>query len=462
MPIQLHIIEELIKILGTDNVLLHKDVLEENSTDYTEDLQYFPECVIEPETTEELSQVMHVFNEFEIPVYTRGAGTGLSGACLPVKGGVVVSTKKLNNIIHIDAENFQVTVEPGVINAQLKSELAKVGLYYPPDPASMGSSTIGGNIAHGAGGPKAVKYGTTRDYVLNLEVVLPTGEIIWTGANTLKNSTGLSLTHLFVGSEGLLGIVTKAVLKLVKLPGSELLMLAAFNDAESCATTVNQILLNGFNPSGIELMERSAIEISCRSVQTTFPLVDECNYYLLIVLEESKGEDLFQLAEELFPFLEAQGAKEVFLPNNSDMQENWWKVRRAMGTAVKQESIYKEEDTVVPRAKLPELLAGVKKIGNQYGFRSVCYGHAGDGNLHVNILKDQLTDDQWNTTVIQGIREIFQLCHQLGGTISGEHGIGLVQKDYLDIVFSPTHMDLMKGIKRVFDPKGIMNPGKWL
>lgn len=462
MPIQSHIIEELIKILGTDNVLLHKDVLEENSTDYTEDLQYFPECVIEPETTEELSQVMHVFNEFEIPVYTRGAGTGLSGACLPVKGGVVVSTKKLNKIIHIDAENFQVTVEPGVINAHLKSELAKVGLYYPPDPASMGSSTIGGNIAHGAGGPKAVKYGTTRDYVLNLEVVLPTGEIIWTGANTLKNSTGLSLTHLFVGSEGLLGIVTKAVLKLVKLPGSELLMLAAFNDAESCATTVNQILLNGFNPSGIELMERSAIEISCRSVQTTFPLVDECNYYLLIVLEESKGEDLFQLAEELFPFLEAQGAKEVFLPNNSDMQENWWKVRRAMGTAVKQESIYKEEDTVVPRAKLPELLAGVKKIGNQYGFRSVCYGHAGDGNLHVNILKDQLTDDQWNTTVIQGIREIFQLCHQLGGTISGEHGIGLVQKDYLDIVFSPTHMDLMKGIKRVFDPKGIMNPGKWL
>ncbi len=462
MPIQSHIIEELIKILGTDNVLLNKDVLEENSTDYTEDLQYFPECVIEPETTEELSQVMHVFNEFEIPVYTRGAGTGLSGACLPVKGGVVVSTKKLNKIIHIDAENFQVTVEPGVINAQLKSELAKVGLYYPPDPASMGSSTIGGNIAHGAGGPKAVKYGTTRDYVLNLEVVLPTGEIIWTGANTLKNSTGLSLTHLFVGSEGLLGIVTKAVLKLVKLPGSELLMLAAFNDAESCATTVNQILLNGFNPSGIELMERSAIEISCRSVQTTFPLVDECNYYLLIVLEESKGEDLFQLAEELFPFLEAQGAKEVFLPNNSDMQENWWKVRRAMGTAVKQESIYKEEDTVVPRAKLPELLAGVKKIGNQYGFRSVCYGHAGDGNLHVNILKDQLTDDQWNTTVIQGIREIFQLCHQLGGTISGEHGIGLVQKDYLDIVFSPTHMDLMKGIKRVFDPKGIMNPGKWL
>lgn len=459
---QPQIIEELQKILGQENVLFHSEALNDNSTDYTEDLQFFPDCVICPQSALELSKAMKIFNQYQVPVYSRGAGTGLSGACLPVKGGVVVSTNKLNRIIHIDSDNFQVTVEPGVINAHLKSELAKVGLYYPPDPASMGSSTIGGNIAHGAGGPKAVKYGTTRDYVLNLEVVLPNGEIIWTGANTLKNSTGFSLTHLFVGSEGMLGIVTKAVLKLVKLPGSELLMLAAFEKAESCAKTVNQILLNGFNPSGIELMERSAIEISCKSVQTTFPLVSNCDFYLLIVLEETKGEDLFQLAEELFPFLEEQGAKEVFLPNNADMQDNWWKVRRSMGTAVKQESIYKEEDTVVPRAKLPELLAGVKSIGNKYGFRSVCYGHAGDGNLHVNILKDQLTDEQWNTTVIQGIREIFQLCYQLGGTISGEHGVGLVQKDYLDIVFSSTHMDLMKGIKRVFDPNGIMNPGKWL
>lgn len=462
MPMQPQIVEELQKILGPENVLFHSEALEDYSTDYTEDLKYYPECVIYPQSADELSQAMKIFNQYQVPVYSRGAGTGLSGACLPVKGGVVVSTKKLNKIIQIDSDNFQVTVEPGVINAHLKSELAKVGLYYPPDPASMGSSTIGGNIAHGAGGPKAVKYGTTRDYVLNLEVVLPNGEIIWTGANTLKNSTGFSLTHLFVGSEGMLGIVTKAVLKLVKLPGSELLMLAAFEKAESCAKTVNQILLHGFNPSGIELMERSAIEISCKSVQTTFPLVSDCDFYLLIVLEETKGEDLFQLAEDLFPFLEEQGAKEVFLPNNADMQDNWWKVRRSMGTAVKQESIYKEEDTVVPRAKLPELLAGVKSIGNKYGFRSVCYGHAGDGNLHVNILKDQLSDEQWNTTVIQGIREIFQLCFQLGGTISGEHGVGLVQKDYLDIVFSTTHIDLMKGIKQVFDPKGIMNPGKWL
>ncbi len=456
------LIVQLQQILGVENVHVEIDELENNSTDYTEDLKYLPECVIYPISTESLSQAMKLFNANKIAVYTRGAGTGLSGACLPVKGGVVVSTKKMNRILEVDTQNFQATVEPGVINAVLKAELVQYGLYYPPDPASQGSSTIGGNIAHGAGGPKAVKYGTTRDYILNLEVVLPTGEIIWTGANTLKNSTGLSLTQLFVGSEGMLGIVTKAVLKLVKLPGAELLMVAAFNNAASCAKTVNQILLNGFNPSGIELMERSAIEISMRSVQLTFPLVNKCDYYLLIVLEETQGIDLMQEAERLYPFLEEQGAVEVFLPNNSDMQENWWKVRRSMGTAVKQESIYKEEDTVVPRAKLPELITGVKEIGSKFGFRSVCYGHAGDGNLHVNILKDQLSDEEWNTTVIQGIRDIFSLCYSLGGTISGEHGVGLVQKDYLDIVFTSTHLELMKGIKQVFDPNGIMNPGKWL
>jgi glycolate oxidase len=453
---------QLQEILGIENVHLENEELENNSTDYTEDLKFLPECVIYPNSAQELSEVMKLLNLNKIPVYTRGAGTGLSGACLPVKGGVVISTKKMNRILEIDTQNFQATVEPGVINAVLKSELIPYGLFYPPDPASQGSSTIGGNIAHGAGGPKAVKYGTTRDYILNLEVVLPTGEIIWTGANTLKNSTGLSLTQLFIGSEGMLGIVSKAVVKLVKLPGAELLMVAAFSNAVSCAKTVNQILLNGFNPSGIELMERSAIEISMRSVQLSFPLIENCDFYLLIVLEETRGIDLMQEAERLYPFLEEQGAIEVFIPNNSDMQENWWKVRRSMGTAVKQESIYKEEDTVVPRAKLPELITGVKEIGAKYGFRSVCYGHAGDGNLHVNILKDQLSDEQWNTTVILGIREIFTLCHTLGGTISGEHGVGLVQKDYLDIVFTNTHLSLMKGIKSVFDPNGIMNPGKWL
>ena len=326
----------------------------------------------------------------------------------------------------------------------------------------MGSSTIGGNIAHGAGGPKAVKYGTTRDYVLNLEVVLPSGEIIWTGANTLKNSTGFSLTQLMVGSEGLLGIVTKAVLKLVPLKTEELLILAPFSDASKAAKCVNDILLNGFEPAGIELMEVSGVEIAIDFLKLPFPKPEKTEIYLLIILDGNNIEELNAIAESLYPFLDEAGALEVYLPNNSETASIWWKIRRSLGELVKQQSVYKEEDTVVPRAKLPELIKGVKEIGTKYGFRSVCYGHAGDGNLHVNILKDEMSEKQWTQEVPKGIVEIFELCKLLGGTISGEHGIGLVQSPYLNVVFTDTHFELMRGIKRAFDPKGILNPGKWL
>jgi len=326
----------------------------------------------------------------------------------------------------------------------------------------MGSSTIGGNIAHGAGGPKAVKYGTTRDYVLNLEVCLPNGGCIWTGANTLKNSTGLSLTHLMIGSEGLLGVVTKAVLKIVPDTSEELLMLAAFDNADDAAKTVNEILKAGFLPAGIELMEKSGIDIVLSQKQLNFPQTEKDQYYLLIVLEGNDVESLMQEAERMYPFLEDQGAINVYLPNNADMAQDWWTARRSIGELVKIQSIYKEEDTVVPRSYLPQLLKHVKSVGEKYGFRSVCYGHAGDGNLHINILKDTLTDEQWSTDVPKGITEIFEFCKEVGGTISGEHGVGYVQKDYLSIVMTKKHMEIMNGIKRVFDPNGILNPGKWL
>lgn len=449
-------------LIGHANVRQNSEELHLAASDYTEDLFYLPEVVLFPENTNEISSILRYCNLNLIPVYTRGAGTGLSGACLPVKGGVVLSTKRLNKILAIDLENLQATVEPGVINQDLKNELASSGLTYPPDPASMGSSTIGGNIAHGSGGPKAVKYGVTRDYVLNLEVVLPTGDILWTGANTLKNSTAFSLTHLMVGSEGLLGVITKAVLKLVPLKSEELLMLAAFNNAESAAKCVNKILLNGFLPAGIELMEKAGVEIVLNHHSYNFPTPENTEFYLMIILDGDDQNLMMQTAEEMYPLLEDNNAIEVFLPNNSDMAQEWWSVRRKMGEAVKSQSIYKEEDTVVPRSRLPQLLTGVKKIEGKYGFRTVCYGHAGDGNLHINILKDNLTDDQWNIEVPKGIREIFQLCKELEGTISGEHGIGLVQKDYLDIVMTPMHMQLFSGIKSTFDPKNILNPGKWI
>lgn len=454
--------ESLVNILGQTNVTQNVEELQDVSHDYTEDLSFLPEILIFPENTQQVSDCVKLCSKFNIPIYTRGAGTGLSGACLPVKGGLVLSTKKMNRILEIDTQNMMATVEPGLINFNLKQALEPHGLTYPPDPASFGSSTIGGNVAHGAGGPKAVKYGTTRDYILNLEVVLPNGEIIWTGANTLKNATGFSLTHLFIGSEGLLGIITKIVVKLVPKTNHELLMLAMFEKAEDAAFAVNKVLLSGVVPTGLELMEVSGVKIAAEATKTNFPIPNNVEFYLLIILDGNEQDLLMLQAEQIFPILDENGAFEVLMPNNSQMAEDWWKVRRSIGETVKQQSIYKEEDTVVPRAYLPQLLTGVKEIGSKYGFRTVCYGHAGDGNLHVNILKDQLSDVQWEIEIPKAITEIFELCKKLGGTISGEHGVGLVQKSYLDVVFTPEHWRLMKGIKTVFDPQNLLNPGKWV
>lgn len=455
-------IESLVNILGQTNVTQNAEELQDVSHDYTEDLSFLPEILIFPENTQQVSECIQLCAKFNIPIYTRGAGTGLSGACLPVKGGLVLSTKKMNQILDIDTQNMMATVEPGLINFHLKQALEPYGLTYPPDPASFGSSTIGGNVAHGAGGPKAVKYGTTRDYILNLEVVLPNGEIIWTGANTLKNATGFSLTHLFIGSEGLLGVITKIVVKLVPKTQHELLMLAMFEKAEDAAIAVNKVLLSGVLPTGLELMEVSGVKIAAEATRTNFPIPNNVEFYLLIILDGNVQDELMLQAEQIFPILDENGAFEVLMPNNSEMAEDWWKVRRSIGETVKQQSIYKEEDTVVPRAYLPQLLTGVKEIGLKYGFRTVCYGHAGDGNLHVNILKDQLSDEQWDVEIPKGITEIFELCKSLGGTISGEHGVGFVQKPYLDVVFTNEHWRLMQGIKSVFDPQNILNPGKWI
>lgn len=455
-------IESLVSILGQTNVTQNAEELQDVSHDYTEDLSFLPEILIFPENTQQVSECIQLCSKFNVPIYTRGAGTGLSGACLPVKGGLVLSTKKMNQILDIDTQNMMATVEPGLINFHLKQALESYGLTYPPDPASFGSSTIGGNVAHGAGGPKAVKYGTTRDYILNLEVVLPNGEIIWTGANTLKNATGFSLTHLFIGSEGLLGVITKIVVKLVPKTQHELLMLAMFEKAEDAAIAVNKVLLSGVLPTGLELMEVSGVKIAAEATHTNFPIPDNVEFYLLIILDGNVQDELMIQAEQIFPILDENGAFEVLMPNNSEMAEDWWKVRRSIGETVKQQSIYKEEDTVVPRAYLPQLLTGVKEIGQKYGFRTVCYGHAGDGNLHVNILKDQLSDEQWDVEIPKGITEIFELCKSLGGTISGEHGVGFVQKPYLNVVFTNEHWRLMQGIKSVFDPQNILNPGKWI
>ena len=449
------------QISGEQFVLLDEESLNHYAHDETEDLHFLPDVVIKPATSDEISQILKLCNEHRIPVTPRGAGTGLSGGALPHLGGVVLSTERLNKIIEIDERNLQVTTEPGVITEVLQTTIKEKGLFYPPDPSSRGSCFIGGNIAENSGGPKAVKYGVVKDYVLNLEVVLASGEIIWTGANVLKNATGYNLTQLLVGSEGTLGIVTKIVLRLIPLPKHDLLMLVPFDSAENACAAVSAIFRAGYTPSAMEFMERDALEWVSKFVETNIvKIADGVQAHLLIEVDGNNLAVLMEDMEGIAAIVQQFEAGEILFAEDAQQKAELWKMRRRVGEAVKSHSIYKEEDTVVPRAELPVLLKGVKEIGKRYGFHSVCYGHAGDGNLHVNIIKGDLTDEEWNGSLKQGIIEIFQLVKKLGGTLSGEHGIGLVQKEYMPVVFNETQLRLMKEVKKVFDPNNILNPGK--
>jgi len=459
-----HVLEHLglfKKIIGEQYVFVDEEVLYHYAHDETEDLHYLPDVVIKPRTAEEISQVLKICNAHKIPVTPRGAGTGLSGGALPHLGGVLLSLERLNSIINIDERNLQVTTEPGVITEVLQNTLKEKGLFYPPDPSSRGTCMIGGNIAENSGGPKAVKYGVVKDYVLNLQVVLATGEIIWTGANVLKNATGYNLTQLIVGSEGTLGIVTKIVLKLIPHPKHDLLMLVPFNSAENACASVSSIFMAGYTPSAMEFMERDALEWVMRFVDNCIiPIDDKVQAHLLIEVDGNDIDVLLKEMEGISEIVMQYGAGDILFADDAQQKAELWKLRRRVGEAVKSHSIYKEEDAVVPRAELPVLLKAVKDIGKRYGFHSVCYGHAGDGNLHVNIIKGELSDEEWNGSLKNGIREIFELVKTLGGTISGEHGIGLVQKEYMDIIFDAKGMELMRAIKNVFDPNNILNKGK--
>jgi glycolate oxidase len=462
-PISESIAVEMRAVLSEQYFHQDESALRGHGHDETEDLMYLPEAVAEPANTAEICALMKICFEHSIPVTIRGAGSGLAGGALPVCAGLVISMKRFDKIIHIDKQNFQVTVEPGVITEVLQNTLKEQGLFYPPDPSSRGLSFIGGNVSTNAGGPKAVKYGVVKDHVLNLEVVLPNGDCIWTGANTLKNSTGYNLTQLMVGSEGTLGIITKIVLKLQPHPTQNLLMLVPFRSAESACAAVAAIFQSGVTPSGLEFMERNAIDWAVRYVgETPVPIQEEDAAHLLIEVDGFHMDSLIADCEKITTVLEQYEAGEIFFADDETTKTALWKLRRNVAHAVKRNSVYKEEDTVVPRAELPRLLHKVKEVGAQYGFESVCYGHAGDGNLHVNILRGQLSEQQWLEEVPKGIREIFYFVKSVGGTISGEHGIGLVQRPYLDIVFSNVEMQLMRQIKQVFDEKGILNPGKVL
>lgn len=431
--------------------------------DETEDYVFPPSVVLKPANSTEISAIMKIANQFKIPVTPIGAQTGLSGGALSIHQGIGLSMERMNKIIEIDELNLQVTVEPAVITQVLRETVLEKGLSYPVDPSSQGSCWIGGNVAENSGGARAVKYGVTKDYVLNLEVVLPTGEIIWTGANTLKNSTGYNLTQLMVGSEGTLGIITKIVLKLIPANQHNILLLVPFFKAEQACEAVSAIFRAGIIPSALEFMEREAIEWSMKYIEgIQIDIKEKHQAHLLIEVDGNYPDVLMQEAEKILVVVEKFEIDEVLFADTEEQKNALWKMRRSVGEVVKSNSIYKEEDTVVPRYELPKLLKGIKEIGKKYGFQSVCYGHAGDGNLHVNIIKGKLSDEIWNTEVTKGIREIFELTVALKGTLSGEHGIGYVQKNYMDIAFSEVQLELMRNIKKVFDPNNIMNPGKIL
>lgn len=455
------ILQAFQEIVGKDQVLADEDSLMEYSHDETEKLVYIPEVVIKPANTAEISAIMKLCNEHRIPVTPRGAGTGLSGGALPHLGGVLLSTEKLNKILSIDERNLQVITEPGVITEVLQDAVKEKGLFYPPDPSSKGSCFIGGNIAENSGGPKAVKYGVVKDYVLNLEIVLPTGEVMWTGANVLKNATGYNLTQLIVGSEGTLAIVTKIVLKLIPLPKYDLLMLVPFSSLEKAGAAVSAIFRAGFTPSALELIEINALQIVSKMVDSNaVPVTDEMEGHLIIEVDGNNMDVLMQEMEAIADLMTTFDAGDILFADDAQQKAALWQLRRKAAEAVKLEGYTIEEDTVVPRAELPTLIKSVKELGAKHGCKVVCYGHAGDGNLHIRINHPSIKNSHGNPEMTAILKSLFAIVKELGGTISAEHGIGLIQKPYMETVFSQSAIQLMRDIKKAFDPNNILNAGK--
>ena len=449
------------EICGDDSIIRDLDDLKTYGSDETEDLNYPPDVIIKPRTTAQVAAVMKYCNDHYLPVTPRGGGTGLSGGALPVFGGVCIALEKMNKIIEIDRDNLMVIVQPGVVTQTLQEAVEDVGLFYPPDPASRGSCFIGGNLAENSGGPRALKYGVTKDYVLGVTAVLPSGEIIKTGGKLLKNVTGYNFTQLLIGSEGTLAIITEIILKLIPCPKYRRTLLVPFSDLEQTAVALTKIFFARIVPCAAEFMEQAAIKAAENKFEKTYPH-SAAAAQLLLEVDGNDQQLLEEQCEKIAEVCGECGAIDVFIAENKARQEEIWQMRRGVGEAVKSMCAYKEEDTVVPRAQLPKLVRLIGEISRRHNLTTISYGHAGDGNIHVNILKKNLTDDEWNNKLPLVIRELFERVIELGGTISGEHGIGWVQKRYLPLALSREELQLMRKIKEVFDPHGILNPGKLL
>jgi glycolate oxidase len=449
-------ISKLRKILGKDHLLTDTGDLGLFSHDATNQ-EFFPDAVAFPENADQISNILLLANKERFPVIPRGAGSGMSGGAVAVQGGLVLSTDRLDKIFLIDEENLLAKVEPGVVTARLQDEVEKLGLFYPPDPASLDISTIGGNVAECAGGPRAVKYGVTRDYVTGLKVVLPTGEIITTGVETTKGVVGYDLTRLIVGSEGTLAVIVEIMLRLVPKPELKQTMLIRFSDMAAAARCVSQIIKEKIIPTTIEFMDSLSVECVRDQVPLELPMGES----LLLLIELDGDQDQIDRDTRRIEGLCRQaGVGELRFAENEREAEELWKARRNLSPSLQRLRPHKiNQDVVVPRSRLADFMVAVSGIGQRYALPIPCFGHAGDGNIHVNIMfnKDRIDEAK---RAHQALQEILRLTLDLRGTLSGEHGVGISKKPYIGMEIAPAALDLMRKIKKAFDPNGILNPGK--
>lgn len=445
------------EVVGEKHVFVGADISEDYAHDELGEVQAFPEVLVEPESAEAVAQVMRYANEKGIPVTTRGAGTGLCGGCVPLHGGILLSTARLNRILEIDTDNLMAVVEAGVILMDFQETVEKMGLFYAPDPGER-SATIGGNVATNAGGMRAVKYGVTRDHVVGLEVVLPTGEIVQLGGKVAKNSSGYSLLNLMIGSEGTLGIITKVIVRLLPKPAKVLTLLVPFPSLDQAIETVPKIMRNRLLPQAIEFMERDVLLSAEKYLGKAFPH-KTAPAYLLLRFDGSPVE-LETQYEATAEILLESGAEDVLIADTLDRQEGIWDARGAFLEALKAESEMDEVDVVVPKSEIAAFIKYTKELEAEFGVRMRSFGHAGDGNLHIYILKDDLDRAVWKDRMTKIMELLYAKSKELGGQVSGEHGIGLSKKEYLQEDLGETLIALQKQIKQVFDPKNILNPGK--
>ena len=442
-------------VVGQENVALDPAALAVYAYDATR-IKGAPEVVVRPGSEDEISKIMVYASRNEIPVVPRGAGSGLSGGAVAASGGIVLSFERMNNIISIDTENRIAVVQPGVVTGAFQKAVEEKGLFYPPDPGSLAYCTLGGNVAENAGGMRALKYGVTRDYVIGLRAVLTDGGMVRTGVRTAKGVVGYDLTRLLVGSEGTLAVITEITLKLVPKPEKVVTMTALFRDSREAGGAVAAVMASPFTPRCLEFMDSEALKAGAKL--SGMPLPSDAGGFLLVETDGSAAESARQ-ADAIRALLEKH-ALEVKTARDADEAQALWKLRRSTSQALFTIAPDKiNEDTVVPVSKVAEALEGFRRIGDNYGLKIVCFGHAGDGNIHVNVMTDKKDPDK-KARAEDAVREVFALVLELGGTISGEHGVGLTKAQYLGMELTEKEIEIHKRIKRTFDPQGIINPGK--